>query len=459
MIRTYTLSKGSKMPLYEQLYRAIRQDILQGELKGGEKLPSKRVLAEHLSVSKITVETAYAQLLAEGYITSRQRSGYYAEHLSQDQPSELPMQQKDAAQPPYARTPSQSLFPLSVWGRLQRSVLQEGGSTLLRPAPHEGLYALRAAIAAELFRLRRMQVNPEQIVIGAGAEYFYSLLIPFFGRDKIYAPEELGHRKIAQVCELHGVQVRPLRMDRDGILPEALEKSGADILHLSPSHHFPTGAITPVARRQYIMHWLSQSDARWVIEDDYDSEFRFSGLPIPTLQSMDRCGRVIYMNTFSTTLTPSLRISYMILPQSLLPRWRAQMGFYYCAVPTIEQMTLAKFLSDGYFEKHLNRIKKHYRTLYARLSTALSAISDRCTALGTGAGLHLPLKIRTCLSDRELLAGIRSLSPDSALLRSFYIDEAPQSANGCVVLNYADFTERDVDRLIALLRTLPPEKE
>ena len=255
MLRTYELSRApGGAPLYEQLYRAIRADILSGQLAGGEKLPSRRALAEHLNVSKITVETAYAQLLAEGYVTARQRSGYYVEQLSALQPAEpqprVPVK-PEAPEPP--AKPSAALFPFSVWAKLMRGVILDEGEALLRPMPGAGLYALRRAICDDLLRRRGMHVEPQQVYIGAGAEYFYHLLLEFFGRDRVYGLETLGHRKIARIYAASGVQCRAIAMDDDGVLPDALSASGAEILHLSPSHHYPTGIVTPIARRQAIL--------------------------------------------------------------------------------------------------------------------------------------------------------------------------------------------------------------
>ena len=245
MLRTYELSRApGGAPLYEQLYRAIRADILSGQLAGGEKLPSRRALAEHLNVSKITVETAYAQLLAEGYVTARQRSGYYVEQLSALQPAEpqprVPAK-PEAPEPP--AKPSAALFPFSVWAKLMRGVILDEGEALLRPMPGAGLYALRRAICDDLLRRRGMHVEPRQVYIGAGAEYFYHLLLEFFGRDRVYGLETLGHRKIARIYAASGVQCRAIAMDDDGVLLDALAASGAEILHLSPSHHYPTGIV------------------------------------------------------------------------------------------------------------------------------------------------------------------------------------------------------------------------
>ena len=455
-MQTYTLDRSGASPLYEQLYRALKADILSGALPGGSRLPSGRALAEHLGLSRVTVETAYAQLLAEGYLTSRPRAGYFVEQLT---PQELPPRVSEPeAQPPEpetAQSRSAQLFPFSVWARLMRGVLLDRRQELLRPAPDAGLPALRQAVAAELYRQRGVHVSPEQVYIGAGAEYFYNLLIQFFGHGRVYALENPGHRKIARVYQSNQVAVRPIGMDADGVIPELLEQSGAEVLHISPSHHYPTGTVTPITRRQALMRWLTAQPGRYLIEDDYDSEFRFSGLPIPTIQSMDRSGRVIYMNTFSRTISPSLRISYMILPRTLLPQWQAAMGFYSCTVPRFEQMTLTRFLAEGYFEKHLSRMKKHYRAVRAQLFSVLHTPQAvrQCAVHDTDAGLHLVLELKNAPEPEALRALLRQSGLPDALLSDFFLDAPSPQAQKSIVLGYADAEPAQLEAALTALFT------
>ena len=455
-MQTYTLDRSGASPLYEQLYRALKADILSGALPGGSRLPSGRALAEHLGLSRVTVETAYAQLLAEGYLTSRPRAGYFIEQLT---PQELPPRVSEPeAQPPEpetAQSRSAQLFPFSVWARLMRGVLLDRRQELLRPAPDAGLPALRQAVAAELYRQRGVHVSPEQVYIGAGAEYFYNLLIQFFGHGRVYALENPGHRKIARVYQANQVAVRPIGMDADGVIPELLEQSGAEVLHISPSHHYPTGTVTPITRRQALMRWLTAQPGRYLIEDDYDSEFRFSGLPIPTIQSMDRSGRVIYMNTFSRTISPSLRISYMILPRTLLPQWQAAMGFYSCTVPSFEQMTLTRFLAEGYFEKHLSRMKKHYRAVRAQLFSVLHTPQAvrQCAVHDTDAGLHLVLELKNAPEPEALRALLRQSGLPDALLSDFFLDAPSPQAQKSIVLGYADAEPAQLEAALTALFT------
>ena len=455
-MQTYTLDRSGASPLYEQLYRALKADILSGALPGGSRLPSGRALAEHLGLSRVTVETAYAQLLAEGYLTSRPRAGYFVEQLTpQELPPRTPEPEAQPPEPETAQSRSAQLFPFSVWARLMRGVLLDRRQELLRPAPAAGLPALRQAVAAELYRQRGVHVSPEQVYIGAGAEYFYNLLIQFFGHGRVYALENPGHRKIARVYQANQVAVRPIGMDADGVIPELLEQSGAEVLHISPSHHYPTGTVTPITRRQALMRWLTAQPGRYLIEDDYDSEFRFSGLPIPTIQSMDRSGRVIYMNTFSRTISPSLRISYMILPRTLLPQWQAAMGFYSCTVPSFEQMTLTRFLAEGYFEKHLSRMKKHYRSVRAQLFSVLHTPQAvrQCAVHDTDAGLHLVLELKNAPEPEALRALLRQSGLPDALLSDFFLDAPSPQAQKSIVLGYADAEPAQLEAALTALFT------
>jgi len=451
-MRTYVLNPHDKMPLYEQLYRALKEDILSGEIAGGEKLPSKRALAEHLSISRVTVENAYSQLVTEGYLISRPRSGYFAETLEllpHRRPDEGVAVRPEPVSPP---TLSAGQFPFSIWARLMRGVLLDQHDLLLQPPPNTGLPALRNAIAGMLRRSHGMTVSPEQIVIGAGAEYLYNILIQLLGRDKVYGLENPGHRKIRQVYEANGLTIRPIGLDDSGASHSDLTRSHVDVLHISPGHQYPTGIVMPIVRRRQLMTWVSGGD-RWIIEDDYDSEFRFSGRVVPSMYSMDALGRVIYLNTFSRTITPALRISYMILPRELMGQYREKLGFYSCTVPSFEQLTLAKFLDDGHFEKHVSRMKRHYRLLRDRFLTLLrqSPHADAMTVQGDEAGLHFLLRLKTDLPDeaieqRLLAAGIRA-----ACLSHYQCGLPQEEVKGRVVIQYSDLAETELPRVIEVL--------
>ncbi len=442
---TYNLKKSPGVPLYEALYRCIREDILSGSLAPGEKLPSKRALAENLEVSKITVETAYSQLLAEGYIRSREKVGYFVEAVERP---EAPGQDKRSQPVPEAETPLLDLttngteqFPFSVWSRLQREVMLDYGEALLRPLPNRGIPELRKAIAEHLAAFRGMRVSPENILIGAGTDFLYNLLIQLLGREKTYAVEEPGYGKIRKIYAAGGVACVSAPMDGLGVRPESLEN--ADVLHFSPSHHFPTGLVTPVSRRMELLEWARQE--KWIIEDDYDSEFRFDAHPMPAMQSLDRWGRVIYMNTFSKSLAPSIRISYMVLPENLMAQFQRKLGFYSCTVPSFEQYTLARFLSRGYFEKHINRMRKFYKNRRNRLVSLLEncVFSDRLTILEQNAGLHFLLRVKTDREDGELTRMLKGLGIRIHALSEYYHD-SPGSRH-CLVVNYSGLKEENLE--------------
>lgn len=296
---TYPMEDRGSLPLYEYLYRRIRSDILSGTLAAGERLPSKRSLAEHLNVSVITVEGAYAQLEAEGYLYTLPKKGFFVSQVAR-----LPAGSSAPPPPsPQMKAPSfrldlksnrvdTSRFPVATWARLTRQVLSEGSDALLRPVPNQGLPALRQAIADDLRDYRGMTVSPEQIVVGAGAEYLYLLLAQLLGPGAVFAVEDPGYPKIRRVYDKCGARCCPVPLDDRGMDPAALRASGATAAHLSPSHHYPTGLVTPIGRRQELLAWARESGAV-IIEDDYDSEFRFTGRPIPTLQSIDTDGLVI----------------------------------------------------------------------------------------------------------------------------------------------------------------------
>lgn len=450
---TYELKKAPGVPLYEALYRCIREDILSGALRPGEKLPSKRALAANLEVSKITVEQAYGQLLAEGYIRGVEKVGYFVEETERhDVPSiPVPAREPEAQSLPPADLTANgpARFPFSVWSRLQREVMQDYGEKLLQPLPNRGYYELRQAIAGHLAQFRGMQVQPENILIGAGTDFLYNLLIQLLGRDRVYAVEEPGYSKIRKIYAAGGVECISAEMDGSGVNPASL--GNAQVLHISPSHHFPTGLITPMSRRRELLSWANSGD-RWIIEDDYDSEFRFDAHPMSTLQSMDG-RRVIYMNTFSKSLAPSIRISYMVLPGALMEQFRQKLGFYSCTVPSFEQVTLARFLSRGYFEKHINRMRKFYKSRRNRLVEALEscAYADRLTIREEAAGLHFLLRIHTELPDDVLTARIEAMGVRVRALSEYYHGTPPAEVAHTLVVQYSGMTEEQFSTLLDIL--------
>ena len=346
---TYDLSK-IKGPLYEGIYTYIKEDIQKSRLKADEKMPSKRALAKNLGVSIITIENAYDQLIGEGYLYTLPRKGYYVsriENLSKFQATSTlsldihyPKPSKATINLSNNHIDSDD-FPFSVWARLMRETISTKENALIKNSTCGGVYELRQAIANHLASFRGMNVDPDQIVIGAGTEYLYGVLIQLLGAEKTVCLENPGYKKIAQIYQSHHVNCTYANLDASGISMEEIRASGAEVVHISPTHHFPTGITMPIKRRYELLSWANEKEKRMIIEDDYDSEFRLNGKPIPPLQTIDTSGKVIYVNTFSKSLAPTIRISYMVLPRNLANLYYEKLAFYTCTVSTFEQYTLA----------------------------------------------------------------------------------------------------------------------
>jgi len=358
-MRTYQMDNRNTESKYYYLYKEIKKDILSGSLKKGEKLPSKRTLAEHLGISLITVENAYQMLKAEGYIETRERSGYYVCEINAaghgDEQAHkidlLPIERK------YGSDTSE-LFPTSLYFRTVRSVISEYGEDLLERSPNEGCAILRNSIAEYLLRYRGVYAQPQQIIIGSGAEYLYGAVVRMFGNDKLYGIEDPSYSQIQTVYEATGAHCQKLKMGTDGIVTEALETTGADVLHVTPFHSYPSGVTATIGKRYEYLKWASKAESRYIVEDDFDSEFFMPGKPIETLFMLDNSQKVIYINTFTKSLSPSIRMGYMILPEHLIGLYKQSSGAFSCTVPVLEQYVLAEFINKGYFEQHLNRIRR-----------------------------------------------------------------------------------------------------
>lgn len=549
---TLELHKNKSTPLYMQIYSYIKSEVLARRLKAGNKLPSKRALAAQLGISTITIEGAYGQLMAEGYIYAKAKSGYYISPLESIQqaddsaadffqhntlgdaqlfsgpekisyesgytdnmpgasgtvnmaglsnspstsgifvPSSLQstntalynasseissrssitstsmpssstisskgrMSHESTAQTSCATIDLSSnnilpeSFPFSIWTKLMRHTMSENQALLLTKSPTAGIYSLRCAIAEHLLRFRGMHIQPEQIIIGAGTEYLYELIIKLIGRDKIYCVEDPGYHKLQRIYTDNGACCFSLPIDQQGMSVTALNAVRCDVIHISPSHHFPTGIITPVSRRYELLGWAT-SGQRYIIEDDYDTEFRLVGKPIPSLFSMDMSSKVIYMNTFSKSLTSTIRISYMVLPMPLMEEFNRRLGYLSCTVSTFEQYTLAEFINQGYFERHINRMRNNYKKLRQLLLKELLTHPehDKIQILQQASGLYFLLKINTTLSDRDLRSRLQQNGVHLQSLQHYYQNRqaAPEHT---FVVNYSSLTEKDIPRAVAAL--------
>ncbi|MBO5242251.1 MAG: PLP-dependent aminotransferase family protein [Lachnospiraceae bacterium] len=355
----YTIEKSASSPAYLQLYCQMRDDIINQVYPFGAKLPSKRLLADETGLSLITIEHTYALLCEEGYAESRERSGYYVSfHVGESFSA-------PAAFSPVltcVATSSSSAHSLSypLLARTIRKVLSDYGENILEKAPNGGVPVLREEIRKYLQRSRGITATAEQIFIGSGSEYLYGLIPALLGRDRIYAIESPSYHKIQQVYDSCDASVEMLPLTSDGIESTALRTTGASVLHITPYRSFPSGVSASATKRHEYLRWADTFD-RYIIEDDYESEFSISSKPQETLFAHTAKGNVIYMNTFSQTIAPSLRVAYMVLPEHLIPVFRKKLGFYSCTVPTLEQYVLARLLADGDFERHINRVRRNKR--------------------------------------------------------------------------------------------------
>ena len=416
-------------PIYEYIYKCIKNDILSGNLKANDKLPSKRTFARNNGISTITIQNAYDQLIAEGYIYTIERKGYFVSNLNIVKEKktvsyniQIPKQPHYKYDFAYNKMNTDN-FPFSIWAKLGREVLSDKKEEIMQIAPCGGLTELREAIASHLLSFRGMAVDPNQIVIRAGTEYLYGVLDQLLGRDKKYAIENPGYKKLMNIYQQYEVTPQFINMDKSGVDLDSLRESKAEIAHISPNHHFPTGIITPVSRRYELLSWANEVDGRYILEDDYDSEFRYNGKPLPTLFSIDGCEKVIYINTFSKSLTPTIRVSYMVLPVHLANMMYSDYSFKSCTVSNFEQYILAEFIKRGYFEKHINRMRLLYARKRKQVIACLqqSPIRDICDIIESNAGLHFILEINTTVSDKTMKGRLEEQGLHINTLSDYYM--------------------------------------
>lgn len=440
----YSIDPNNK---YYSLYAAIRGDILRGKYAAGQKLPSKRAMAEEAGVSVVTVELAYGQLAAEGYIVSKERSGYFVESISAPPAAGGRRANTDQKQPDREWTADfvngsvpADLFPFSVWAKLMRGVLLNCGERLLERVPCEGDLELRTEISAYLYRSRGIEADPARIIVGAGAEYLYGIIVQLLGRDRPFAAENPGYKTIAAAYALNGAKTVPVPVSLNGVAADG-SLCGVCAVHISPSHQFPTGVITPVAARLKLAAWARECNG-YIIEDDYDSEFRLSGRPLESMCGL--CGdRVIYINTFSKSLAPSLRMGYMVLPPELYALYTRMFMSSANAVPLFEQKTLAAMLKGGYFERHIMRLKTHYRNVRRALREILAKLAPNARFFDTDGGSHFLMVFG---SDGEAAEFAARYGINVKLLTD-YLSAPLAGTEGCAVINYSGISQREIQNL------------
>lgn len=435
----FQLEKSADKPLYEQLYSGIKQAIITNKITVGTKLPSKRKLAGFLNISQTTIEIAYAQLLAEGYIMSKTRVGYFVEAIDELpylQQEEAPLAVKEEVVNKFTIDFNPSAidieaFPFSIWRKYAKDLFDENHKELLLTGHPQGEYALRTEIANYLFQSRGVLCSPEQIVIGSGTEQLLPMIIRLFDETAHFAIENPGYQTVHRIFTQHKRSVQPITVDEEGMIIKDLSQSSANIVYITPSHQFPTGAVLSATRRSQALKWALQKPDRYIIEDDYDSEFRYIGKPIPSLQGLDQNEKVIYMSTFTKSLMPSLRVAYFVLPKSLLVKYNDTSSYYSATVPRFDQHILANFMKDRHFSKHLNRMRKIYAKKHDKLTSILEYYYPSISISGEYAGMHILLSVpHKLLNEQQLkkLANEQKIGvyPISDYMITPINNEAPQ---------------------------------
>lgn len=457
-ILTINLNSNSNIPLYIHLYKFIKHEIQMGNMKSNSKLPSKRKLSHYLAISQNTVEAAYEQLMTEGYIISFPRKGYFVSDLQgilevnieKEAVNEKLKKKKIYQYEFYSSRVDVESFPYSIWRKINKEILGEENKELLQIGHSQGDRNLREAINNYLRFSRGVNAKIDNIIIGAGTEYLIQIIINILGRNKRFSVEEPGYYKIKKILKINGVNPIPISIDNQGVNVDRLRESNSEVIHITPSHQFPTGIIMPINRRIQILNWANESKGRYIIEDDYDSEFRFEGKPIPALQSLDNKGKVIYLGTFSKCFSPSERIAYMVLPDELMKIYRKDFSFLACTVSRSSQQALVRFIEEGYFERHLNKMRNIYRKKREFLVTLIKKYLNNTEIIGTNSGLHLLLKVNNGMNEEELIKSAEEKGVMVLGLSKSYLNNIEESKT--VFLGYANLKYNEIEEAIKLLK-------
>lgn len=456
---TYDLSKKEDTPLYEYIYNCIRDDIISGKLLCNEKLPSKRKMAQNHNLSIITIENAYEQLVLEGYIYAVEKKGYFVSEIEKtektDKSISIKREKTDRKETSVfidftSNNTARELFPASTWSKLVRKNLLWPDTTLTTEAGNTGVKVLREAIAGYLQGMRGLSVNPANIIVGAGTEYLYGIVVQILGRNGMIAVEDPGHLKVSYVYESNGVRLLHVPVDENGFMVSTLGNNKPMAIHISPSHHFPTGVVMPATRRHELISFARENGSV-IIEDDYDSEFRFSGRPIPTLKSLDS-ENVIYMNTFSKTLSSAIRIAYMVLPDRLMDIYKSKLSFYSGTVSNIEQYTLADFINGGYYERHINRMKNYYKGYRTTILDVIknSSLYNRIQIEEENAGLHFIVSFESQKMDNEIIDYLLYNGIKINSVSGYCYNDSGKFTHK-LIMNYSDIKPEDLKRAIEII--------
>lgn len=453
------LDRSSDIPLYEQLYLYIKKEIIAGRIPYGTKLPSKRKLADFLKISQNPVETAYEQLVAEGYIEASPRRGYFVmtyEDLEYVQTNQYLQENTEEAQEyiKYDFHPSAidtKNFPFSVWRKYARNTIDKKNHSLLLLGDSQGEMVLRQEIAHYLYHARGVHCSPDQIIVGAGIEILLQQLLLLLDKKTVYGVEDPGYHLILRILKSYPNEVYALEVDEEGVKVDTIHHKNINVVYIAPSHHFPYGTVLSVNRRTKLLKWAAAKKNRYIIEDDYDSEFRYSGKSIPSLQSMGLAEKVIYLGAFSKSLMPSIRISYMVLPRHLLKQYKEKLSFYHSpSVSRIDQHILAQFLKEGDFERHLNRMRKLYRRKLEKVIELLKPYEDKLSIIGEHSGLHIVLVVNNGMSEDELVKKASEAHMKIYPISTYSLEKKSESPSK-IILGFAGIHEDELEDAVQML--------
>lgn len=465
---TFSIDMQSSTPIYMQIYHYIRQEIEEGRLEADTRLPSTRGLAKYLFVSRNTIDMAYGQLLDEGYIEARPKRGYFVNDLTGHVPTLFSSQAPtlSSSESPKPNDPDYlynfapdgvdlEAFPYPTWKKTMKDILSDDrNNVLFLQGDSKGEADFRATIASYLHQARGVNCSPEQIIVGAGADYLLLLLAQLLGHHITIAMEDPAYKQAWRIFNAVGLSMCGIPLDGQGMNLTALNASEASVAYVTPSHHFPLGVVMPIQRRLKLLEWARAKEDRYIIEDDYNGEFRYKGKPIPALQGIDQHEKVIYMGTFSKAIAPSLRIGYLVLPKPLLKRYESQFSFYANTVPRMDQRLMNDFMVKGHFDRHLNRMRTIYKSKRDYILNALSPYSTKVSLSGENAGLHLLLTFKTQHTEAELIQLAASVNIKVYGLSGYYIHPPAGDAAPTLILGYATLTESQLQESLALLLPL-----
>lgn len=448
---TINLNSDLKTPLYEQIYNHIKEEIKNGNIVYNTKLPSSRGLASYLSVSRNTVDMAYAQLLSEGYIDAYPKKGYFVNKFTQlnklNNPKTIKSNIKkyeETLKYKYDFSPfaiNLEKFPYNTWRQLSKNCLINDNNNLFLLGNSQGDYQLREVIVKYLYESRGVNCKPEQIIIGAGVDYILQLLAQIFTNKTKIAIENPAYKQAYNIFTGFSINTYPIAIDKLGIDIKSLYKTDAEIVYVTPSHQYPIGIVMPIKRRLELLEWANQNENRYIIEDDHDSEFRYKGKPIPALQGLDENDKVIYLGTFSRAIAPAIRVAYVVMPQALLNTYINRFSYYSCTVSRLDQAIITDFIKYGYFERHLNKMRKIYKNKHDLLINNLNI--SKSSIIGENAGLHIVLKLNTNLEENEVIKMGANFGLKLYGLKEHYI-EIPKNYKTSLLFGYANLSDNDI---------------